>query len=148
LDQNVYSLFERSIVSFLMTNWVLVTLAVGSGLLLVWPVLQGTSGVSLQATDAVQTINRDKAVVVDVCEPAEYAQGHVRNATNVPLGQLESDLAKVVKDKAQPVIFVCAAGARSLRATSVAKKLGYEQVYSLQGGLKAWKEANLPVAKA
>lgn len=131
-----------------MTNWMLVVLVVGSGLLLLLPTLQGSAGVSLQPAEAVQTINRDKAVLVDVCEPAEYAQAHVRNATNVPLGQLESGLENVVKDKTQTVIFVCAAGARSLRATSVAKKLGYEKVYSLHGGLKAWKEANLPIAKA
>jgi rhodanese-related sulfurtransferase len=46
------------------------------------------------------------------------------------------------------VVFVCAAGKRSQTALMQAKKLGYEQVNSLQGGLKAWKEANLPVSKA
>jgi rhodanese-related sulfurtransferase len=57
-------------------------------------------------------------------------------------------LDKVVKNKGTPVIMVCAAGARSARAQGIAKKLGYEKVHSLNGGLKAWKEANLPVAKA
>jgi len=57
-------------------------------------------------------------------------------------------LDKAVKNKSTPVIMVCAAGARSKRAQAIAQKLGYEKVHSLNGGLKAWKEANLPVAKA
>jgi rhodanese-related sulfurtransferase len=46
------------------------------------------------------------------------------------------------------LIMVCDSGVRSKRAQAVAQKLGYEKVHSLQGGLKAWKEANLPVSKA
>jgi rhodanese-related sulfurtransferase len=83
-----------------------------------------------------------------VCGADEYAQGHIKGAVNVPLDELEARLDKAVKNKSTPVIMVCAAGARSARAQSIAKKLGYEKVHSLHGGLKAWKEANLPVAKA
>jgi rhodanese-related sulfurtransferase len=54
----------------------------------------------------------------------------------------------VAKNKSQPLILVCASGLRSKRAVAVAKKLGYEQAHSLTGGLKAWKEANLPIEKA
>jgi rhodanese-related sulfurtransferase len=53
-----------------------------------------------------------------------------------------------VRGKDTPVILVCASGIRSKRAVAVAKKLGFEQAHSLAGGLKAWKEANLPVEKA
>jgi rhodanese-related sulfurtransferase len=135
-------------VSFLINNWLLVTMAMGSGLLLVWPVLQGAAGSGLTATEVVQVMNQEKALVVDVCEPVEFAAGHVKNAVNVPLGQLAEKLEGVLKDKSRAVVFVCAAGVRSSRAAGQAKKLGYEKVYSLQGGLKAWKEANLPTSKA
>jgi rhodanese-related sulfurtransferase len=103
---------------------------------------------ALNASGAVQLINREKAVVVDVCEPAEFAAGHVSSAKNVPLGELEAKLPGAVKNKTLPLILVCATGARSSRAVAIAKKLGYEQAQSLRGGLKAWKEANLPVEKA
>ena len=96
----------------------------------------------------MQLINREKAVVIDVCEPAEFAAGHVGGAKNVPLGELEAKLSSVVKNKALPLILVCASGARSGRAVAIAKKLGYEQAQSLGGGLKAWKDANLPIEKA
>ncbi|WP_370465270.1 rhodanese-like domain-containing protein [Hydrogenophaga electricum] len=113
--------------------------------MLLWPVLR--SG-ALNPTDAVQLINREKAVVVDVCSPEEYAAGHVAGAKNVPLADLESRLPAVVKNKALPVILVCASGVRSKRAVAVARKLGYEKAQSLSGGLAAWRGASLPVEKA
>jgi rhodanese-related sulfurtransferase len=96
----------------------------------------------------VQLINREKAVVVDVSEADEFAAGHVGGAKNVPFSELESKLPGVVKNKALPLIMVCSSGARAGRAVAVAKKLGYEQAQSLGGGLKAWKDANLPLEKA
>ena len=95
-----------------------------------------------------QLINRSKAVVIDVSESAEFSAGHVNGARNVPLGELESRLPAVVKNKALPVILVCASGVRARRAEIIAKKLGYEQAQVLGGGLKTWKEANLPLEKA
>jgi rhodanese-related sulfurtransferase len=97
---------------------------------------------------AVQLINREKAVVIDVCEPGEFAAGHVVGARNVPLGELETKLGAAVKNKALPLILVCQSGARSGRAVAIAKKLGYEQAQSLAGGLSGWRAANLPVEKA
>ena len=64
------------------------------------------------------------------------------------LNQLEARLAATVKNKSLPLILICPLGARAARAVPVAKKLGFEQAQSLAGGLKAWKEANLPVEKA
>ena len=81
-------------------------------------------------------------------EPGEFAQGHVIGAKNVPLGDLEAKLAQVVKNKATPVVMVCQVGARSARAAATAQKLGYENVQSLAGGLKAWQAANMPIEKA
>ena len=96
----------------------------------------------------MQLINREKAVVIDVCEANEFAAGHVGGAKNIPLNQLEEKLPAAVKNKALPVILVCQSGARSNRAVAIAKKLGYEQARSLGGGLGAWRTANLPIEKA
>jgi len=132
-----------------MDNWMLFAVAFGSGAALVWPlVARGMGGGTLTPTAAVQLINREKAVVVDVGEAEEFATGHVGGAKNVPVGQLEEKLPDVVKNKALPLILVCPNGARANRALGLAKKLGYEQAQVLAGGLKAWKEANLPLEKA
>ena len=134
---------------FLVDNWMLISIALASGGMLVWPLIAGGMNAgALSASGAVQLMNREKAVVVDVSEAGEFAAGHVVGAKNVPLDQLEEKLAGTVKNKALPVILVCATGARANRAMAVAKKLGYEQAQVLGGGLKAWKEANLPLEKA
>ena len=132
-----------------MDNWMLISIAVASGGMLVWPLIAGGMNAgALTASGAVQLINREKAVVVDVGDEAEFAAGHVMGAKHVPLNELDEKLGAAVKNKTVPLILVCASGARSGRAVAIAKKLGYEQAQSLGGGLKAWKEANLPLEKA
>jgi rhodanese-related sulfurtransferase len=135
-------------VTFILDNWMLLAIALSSGFFLLLPVLQGAAGAGISPTEAVQLMNREKAVVVDVCSGDEYAAGHVGGARHVPLGELQTRLGEVVKNKSTPIILVCASGMRSKGAQAIARKLGYEQVHSLQGGLKAWKEANLPVEKS
>jgi rhodanese-related sulfurtransferase len=134
--------------SFIVNNWMLIAIALVSGGLLLWPVIQGAATAGLTPAAAVQLINREKAVVVDVCETNEFAAGHVTGAKNIPLGELEAKLAGAVKNKTLPLILVCQSGARSGRALAIAKKLGYEQAQSLGGGLAAWRTANLPVEKS
>jgi rhodanese-related sulfurtransferase len=134
-------------VKFIFDNWMLISIAVASGALLLWPVMKGAAMTGLDPATAVQLINREKGVVIDVCEPAEFAAAHVGGARNIPLSQLESKLTGVVKNKTVPLILVCQSGARSGRAVAIAKKLGYEQAQSLGGGLASWKAANLPIEK-
>jgi rhodanese-related sulfurtransferase len=124
----------------------LLAMALASGFALLLPVLTKGSGLDPQAM--VQLMNRDKAVVIDVCEPDEFARSHVIGAKNLPLGQLEDKLAQVVKNKSAHVIMVCQVGARSARAAATARKLGYENVQSLSGGLRAWVAASMPTEKA
>ena len=132
-----------------MDNWMLISVALASGGMLMWPLVAGSmSAGALTASGAVQLINREKAVVIDVREADEFATGHMGGAKNVPLAQLEEKLPGAVKNKALPLILVCATGARASRAVVVAKKLGYEQAQALGGGLKSWKDATLPLEKA
>lgn len=133
---------------FILDNWMLIAVAMASGAMLFWPLIQGAAAAGLEPAAAVQLINREKGVVVDVCEPAEFAAGHVGGAKNIPLADLESKLGNAVKNKTLPLILVCQTGARSGRAVAVAKKLGYEKAQNLAGGLVGWKAANLPVEKS
>jgi rhodanese-related sulfurtransferase len=135
-------------VEFIAQNWMLFFIAIGSAFMLFLPQLQGAAGGNLTASEAVLLINREKAVVIDVCEPTEYANAHIVGAKNIPLSRLEGQLAAMVKNKETPVILTCASGMRSRRAVGIAKKLGYEKAQSLSGGLGAWRSANLPIEKA
>ncbi|MBL8389690.1 MAG: rhodanese-like domain-containing protein [Hydrogenophaga sp.] len=135
--------------SFFLENWMLFAVALASGGMLLFPTLtSGGGSAGVNPAEAVQLINREKAVVVDVCGADEFAAGHVTGAKNVPLAELEAKLATVVKNKTVPLVLVCASGARSKRAVAIAVKLGYENARSLTGGMGAWRAASLPVEKS
>ncbi len=134
---------------FLIQNWYLVLAAAVSGGLLLWPQLKGGGGggSSVNTAEAIRLINREKAVLVDVSEPAEFAAGHPGGARNVPFGQLEGS-KDLPSNKTLPIVLVCPTGARASRAVALLRKAGHEKVLSLAGGLRAWREANLPVDKS
>ncbi len=130
-----------------MNNWHLVLVALTSGGLLIWPLIKEQSN-GLTPQNAVQLINRAKASLIDVSDPAEYAAVHAKGAKNIPLKEIESKLGAICKNKALPVIFICPVGKRSTAAATLAKKMGYPEAISLAGGLRAWRDANLPIEKA
>ena len=137
------------VLPFLTHNWALVLIALVSGTLLLWPgIAAGAGAGGVSPDNAVQLINREKAVVVDVSETEEFATGHIRGARNVPVNDLQARLPDVAKNKTVPLILVCPSGARAKRALAVAKSLGYDKAVVLGGGLKAWRDANLPLEKA
>ncbi len=134
--------------NFLVENWYLFATALVSGGLLIWPILtQGTTaGVKVSTADAVQLINRERAVLIDISEPAQYAAGHAAGSRSVPLASLEAS-RDLPKNKSLPLVVVCPTGARAPRAVAALKKLGFENTTALAGGLAAWRAANLPTEK-
>jgi rhodanese-related sulfurtransferase len=147
----------ESLVQFFIENWYLFVVAAVSGGLLLWPAIVGGGGGSnaVSTTEAVRLINREKAVVIDVGEPAEYAAGHVAGARSLPFGSIDSakpgtkdGVKGLPTNKAAPLIVVCPTGARASRAVGMLRKLGYANVQSMAGGLRAWRDANLPIEKS
>ena len=135
--------------NFIVDNWMLIGIAFLSGLMLLWPHVQGASQAgALTPPAAVQMMNRNKAIVVEVGEAEEFAGGHIIGSRHVPVGNIDEQLPGVIKNKATPLILVCPSGARAQRALGAARKLGYENVQVLAGGLKAWRDAGLPLEKA
>ncbi|KGM39907.1 sulfurtransferase [Aquabacterium sp. NJ1] len=133
--------------SYIADNWYWMVAAGASGALLLWQQIKEGGGGGLSPALAVQLINKEKAQVIDVCEPAEFAAAHVAGAKNIPLGEIGSGKG-LPGNKKLPLVVVCAAGVRSAKAVTQLKAMGYENVQSLAGGLKAWREANLPIDKA
>ncbi len=134
---------------FLLDTWYLFLAAAISGGMLLWPLLnRGAGGSSKVSTnDAVNLINREKAVLIDVSEPAEYAAGHAAGSRSVPFGSLEAS-NDLPKNKALPLVVVCPTGARAGKAVATLKKLGFANARALAGGFEAWRAANLPVEKS
>lgn len=134
---------------FLADNVLLIGLAIGSGFMLLWPMLKrSASGVAnLTPTEAVLLMNRSNAVVVDVREATEYAQGHIADAKHIPLAQLGERLKELARYKEKPVLVHCQGGVRSAKACDLLAKQGFTKLYNLQGGINAWQQAKLPVVK-
>ena len=131
---------------FIIDQIFLIGIVVVSGAALLWPALamRGKRASALQAT---QMINRGKSVILDVREPAEFAAAHVRDAKNIPLGELAGRLGELEKSKAKTIIVVCQKGTRSSSAARALEKAGFADVVSLDGGLAAWQTQGLPTAK-
>ncbi len=133
---------------FLLDNWYWLAAALASGIALLWTTLAGTGGANAVTTqDAVQLMNREKAVLLDVSEAAEYAAGHITGARSMPLATL-AEAKALPTNKSLPIILVCPTGNRAQRGVSVLTGLGYQRVHVLAGGMAAWREANLPVEKS
>jgi len=135
---------------FLIENWYLVLTALVSGGLLLWTSMRGKMG-GVVVAEAVRLVNREKGVLIDVCETEEYAAGHAGGARNVPLSTLtgtELPARQLPSNKALPVVLMCQTGARAQRAAGILQKQGYANAVAVQGGLKAWREASLPIEKS
>lgn len=132
---------------FIQQNLIWVGLAVASGGMLLWQIFSGVGGKRISASEATLLINRQDALVVDVRETAEWSSGHIPNARHIALGNLGKRLSEIEKFKDKPVILVCASGNRSGSACGTLKKAGFQQLFNLQGGIRSWSEAGLPMTK-
>jgi rhodanese-related sulfurtransferase len=105
---------------------------------------QGATHVS--AADAVRLINKG-ALVIDIRKPEEFEQGHIVNARNIALERLAKDEDAINKQKNKILLAVCGDGSTSGRAAGALRKAGYENAFSLKGGLAGWRADNLPLVK-
>lgn len=134
--------------TFFLNNWFLFAAALVSGGLLAWPLLsRGAAIGGVSPAEAVNLINRERGVLIDVSEPAEYLAGHAGGAKNVPFGTLEA-ATDLPKNKSVPVLLMCPTGARANRGVAILRKRGYEKACAVTGGVAAWREANLPIERS
>ena len=135
-------------VQFLQDNWMLVSLAIASGAMLMWSFVGSKlSGVEQADTLKATRLYNDDALVLDVRESKEFLSGHIPKAKHIPLGSLKDRMQELDKYKNKPILVTCRSGQRSARACSMLKKAGFETVYNQAGGILAWERANLPIAK-
>ena len=132
---------------FIQSNILLIGLALGSGVMLLLPMLKGGAGgvPSLSPAEAVTLINRSHAIVIDVRDDAEFATGHIADAKHIPLSSLPERLNELKKYKDKAVLVNCQRGMRSAKACDILRKAEFTQLHNLQGGLEAWTAAKLPL---
>jgi len=133
-------------VKFFIDNIFFIAIALVSGGALLWPSLT-QRGKRASAQEVTRLMNGGKTLVLDVRDSAEYATGHLPNAKNIALGELDNRIAELDKFKSQNVVVVCQSGARAASAAGKLLKAGFTEVVSLDGGVAAWKTAGLPLSK-
>lgn len=102
---------------------------------------------SVTPAEAVQLINKEDALVLDIREGNELAQGVIRGSKHLALSVLKQQVQELQDYTEKPVIAYCKAGTRSEQACEILKKNNFTNVMTLKGGLEGWKTANLPVSK-
>lgn len=134
---------------FVLNNIGLIAMALISGALLLWPSLgQRLSGVNgVDVAGAILLINHQDALVLDVREDKEYAEGHISCARHIPLGQLAARLRELEKYKGRPIVVSCRSGSRSAGACRILRRNGFEHVHNLTGGMLAWQQASMPTER-
>ena len=102
---------------------------------------------SLTPANAVQLMNNEDVVVLDVREASETAGGKIAKAVQIPVGAVKTRITELDKYKDKTLLVYCKTGARSGAACKELGKNGFSKVFSLNGGLMSWQEAHLPISK-
>jgi len=110
-----------------------------------WAKVAGPGQIS--AGQAVQLINHENGVVIDLRDCITFKQGHIINAVNIPINDLEQQTKVLEKYHQKPVILISAAGQRLAPVFKFLQQHNFATVHVLRGGMRAWQEANLPVEK-
>ncbi len=138
-------------IEFVTQNWHLFLALVVIVFLLSWDSARrrfsGVKGVT--ATELPQLLNHEDAAVIDIRESGEFRKGHIAGALNIPLNQIADNATKLnrFKKSGVPLVVACQSGVRAGKGAAELRKLEFEKVYTLTGGLQAWQKENLPLEK-
>lgn len=97
-------------------------------------------------TDAVRLVNGG-ALVLDVRDAREYEAGHIIDARSIPAAEVAGRADTLKKYKEKPVVICCENGFSSASAAKTLKAQGFNKVATLRGGLRSWRQENLPLIK-
>ena len=98
----------------------------------------------ISAADSQQQTERGAAVLIDVREDDDWRADHAKGAKHLNRGVIELEIEEQVPNLKTPIICYCGGGSRSALVAESLQKMGYENVRSMAGGFRAWKEAGLP----
>lgn len=99
----------------------------------------------ISASEAVRLMNSENAVVVDTRSASDYQKNHILHAVHVPVAGIDERAGEISKDTDQTVICYCGSGNQASQAANKLRKQGYNQVYTLRGGINTWESDGLPL---
>lgn len=106
-----------------------------------------TTTISQQALLTLMATPANNTVVLDVRSPEEFAEGHIKGAINISHEQINANLKKIIAFKDQTVVVHCRSGRRAISAENDLRAAGFSDLRHLDGDMKAWQAADLPLVK-
>jgi len=109
---------------------------------------QSSRAMRLSPSQTTRLINNhDDALILDIRKRDEFGNGHIRQALNIPLTELKNETDKLKKYRDGQILIYCNSGNTSISAGKILQAAGFTNIYHLEGGIGAWKEAGLPLTK-
>ena len=128
---------------FLAQQWILVTALLALVVMLFMHEAR-KSGPSLSPQQAINIINTEDGIFLDLRDAAEFKKGHIVDAVNIPFTKLSERMAELAKHKDKPIVLVCKMGQQSSAAGKQLKASQYTKVYKMTGGMMEWGNLQLP----
>jgi len=105
------------------------------------------AGPALSPQQAINLVNREEGLFVDLRDPSDYKQGHIVDALNIPAGRLKDRRSELDRYRERPVILVCKMGQTAGNAAKELRAAGFGKVHKMAGGMMEWTSLQLPVVK-
>ncbi len=132
------------IFQFLGEQWILVAaLATTLGMLILHETRK--AGPALSISEAVQLVNNEEGVFLDIRDGGDYARGHITDALHIPAATLAKRAGELEKFREKPVVVVCKMGQSAGSATKTLRAQGFSRAQKLSGGMMEWDAQKLPV---
>jgi rhodanese-related sulfurtransferase len=131
---------------FLAQQWILAG-ALAVTLVMLWLHEVRKSGQSLSPQQAINLVNGQGGLFLDLRDSGEFGKGHIVDALNIPLSKLDTRLAELEKYREKPLILVCKMGQQSGTAGKKLGAEGFSGVYRMSGGMMEWGALQLPLVK-
>jgi len=126
-------------------NLIFLFVAIASGVMLMLPKLLQGGAKTVSTQQAVQLANQKQGIFLDVRSHEAFKAGSIPQSRHVAAADIQSKLNTLPKDK--PIIVVCEQGRDSARVAGMLRKQGYTEAVNLEGGLRAWIQAGMPLSK-
>ncbi|MFT4822700.1 MAG: rhodanese-related sulfurtransferase [Halioglobus sp.] len=131
---------------FVGQQWTLVAALVAVVIMLIFHESR-KSGPSVSPQQAINLVNSEKGVFLDLRDASAYKGGHIVEALNIPATKVEARIGELEKHKSSPIILVCKMGQQSGAAGKQLRANGFERVYKMSGGMMEWGNLQLPTVK-
>jgi len=141
--------FTQQLMQFVIKHWLMSSAFLGLLILLFIEEARSKGlGTQLSVQKAVDLINHEKAVVLDLRDKNAFKEGHIIDAINIPKADLDQNLNRIINFKQRPVIVVCPNGQQSVQVAQQLKKKGFEKAQALSKGIQGWKNESMPLKKS